>query len=75
MRSIQKKEKKKKKVPQPYRTDPNVLPQGNAWLNPLRNSFQFNEENFLQTYGTAMGTKMAVSRSFISFCHNVPPSI
>ena len=25
------------------------------------NSFQFNEENYLQTHGTAMGTKMAVS--------------
>ena len=25
------------------------------------NSFQFNGENFLQTHGTAMGTKMAVS--------------
>ena len=25
------------------------------------NSFQFNGENYLQTHGTAMGTKMAVS--------------
>ena len=25
------------------------------------NWFQFNEENYLQTHGTAMGTKMAVS--------------
>ena len=27
----------------------------------IENSFQFNGENHLQTYGTAMGTKMAVS--------------
>jgi len=25
------------------------------------NSFQFNKRNYLQTHGTAMGTKMAVS--------------
>lgn len=25
------------------------------------NSFQFNEKDYLQTYGTAMGTKMAVA--------------
>ena len=25
------------------------------------NSFQFNGENYLQTHGTAMGTKMAVA--------------
>jgi len=31
------------------------------------NSFQFNEENYLQTHGTAMGTKMAVS--FAKYIH------
>ena len=27
----------------------------------LENSFQFNEKDYLQTHGTAMGTKMAVA--------------
>ena len=28
------------------------------------NSFQFNEENFLQTHGTAMGAKIKVSFTY-----------
>ena len=33
----------------------------NMQVRVKENSFQFNEENFFQTHGTAMGTKMAVS--------------
>ena len=33
------------------------------------NSFQFNGENYLQTHGTAMGTKMAVSFANIFIAH------
>ena len=32
----------------------------------VENSFQFNEENYLETHGTAMGMKMAVSFANIS---------
>ena len=32
------------------------------------NSFQFNGRNYLQTHGTAMGTKMAVSFANIFMC-------
>ena len=31
------------------------------WFILKENSFHFNGENYLQTHGTAMGTKMAVS--------------
>ena len=33
----------------------------NMQVRVKENSFQFNEKNFFQTHGTAMGTKMAVS--------------
>ena len=33
----------------------------NMQVRVKENPFQFNEENFFQTHGTAMGTKMAVS--------------
>ena len=47
-----------------------TLPAGNAQTIILEeNSFQFNGKNYLQTHGTAMGTKTAVSFANIFMAH------
>ena len=54
-----------RKVPQPHCNHNPPIP--TRYLREMlglilkENSFQFNGENYLQTHGTAMGTKMAVS--------------
>ncbi|CAH3168880.1 unnamed protein product [Porites lobata] len=45
-----------------------LIPWGYSHTLPItytENSFQFNGKNYLQTHGTAMGTKMAVAFSNI----------
>ena len=39
-----------------------------ALSHTKENSFQFNGRNYLQTHGTAMGTKMAVAFANIFMC-------
>ena len=64
--SVQKKKKTKKRTRAVYSY---TLPAEMFRLILKENSFQFNGKHYLQTHGTAMGTKTAVSFANIFMAH------